>query len=75
MNFREETATRLGELSRVLAQVDRSLHAISKSSYGRCMDCDEPISLKRLETIPWASHCLGYQDRLERCEAENREAA
>lgn len=75
MRVREEHATRLGQLSHTLAQVDRSLHAISEGSYGLCADCDEPISPKRLEIIPWASYCVRCQERLERRAAEERLAA
>lgn len=75
MHMREESATHLGRRSRVLADVDRSLQAISDGSYGICADCEEPISLKRLETIPWAPRCLRCQELLERQESEERQAA
>ena len=72
MHLREENATQLGRRSRVLAELDRSLEAISGGTYGICIDCEEPISLKRLETIPWALRCIGCQ---QRCESEDRQAA
>jgi DnaK suppressor protein len=75
MHMREESASHLCRRSRVLADVDRSLQAISDGSYGICVDCEEPISLKRLETIPWAPRCLRCQEFLERQEAEERQAA
>ena len=75
MHMREESATHLGRRSRILAEVDRSLQAISEGSYGICVDCEEPISLKRLEIIPWAPRCLSCQEILERWEAEERQAA
>jgi DnaK suppressor protein len=75
MHLREENATQLGRRSRVLAQLDRSLQAMSEGTYGICIDCEEPISLKRLETIPWASRCVGCQQRIEIQEAEERRAA
>ncbi len=46
MHVRENSATHLGRRSRILAEVDRSLQAISEGSYGICVDCEEPISLK-----------------------------
>ena len=73
--LREQHATRLGQLSRTLAQVKRSLHAISEGTYGFCADCEEPISPKRLEIIPWASYCVRCQEHLERRAAEERLAA
>ena len=75
MHMREESAAHLGRRSRVLADLDRSLQAISDGSYGSCVDCEEPIGLKRLETIPWAPRCLHCQELLESWEAEERQAA
>jgi DnaK suppressor protein len=75
MNLREESASHLGRRSRVLAEIDRSLQAISEGSYGICIDCEEPISLKRLETLPWAPRCVGCQEGLERQQADEWRAA
>jgi RNA polymerase-binding transcription factor len=73
--MREESATLLGRRSHILTEVDRSLQAISEGSYGVCVDCEEPIGLKRLEGIPWTSRCLRCKELLERWEAEGRQAA
>jgi DnaK suppressor protein len=75
MNMREESASHLGRRSRVLAEIDRSLQAISDRSFGICVDCEEPISLKRLETLPWAPRCVRCQEVLERRQSEERQAA
>jgi hypothetical protein len=29
-----------------------------EGSYGTCLDCEEEISGKRLEAVPWATLCL-----------------
>jgi DnaK suppressor protein len=75
MNMREQNATQLGRRSHLLAELDRSLHAISDGAYGLCIDCEEPVSLKRLESIPWASRCIRCQQEVEYGEAEYRRAA
>ena len=75
MKMREDNATQLDRRSRLLADLDRSLHAISDGSYGLCVDCEEPVSLKRLESIPWASRCIHCQQQLEAHEYEDRRAA
>ena len=88
MNQRDAAALTVQWLSRVLSDVDAALRAMSEGVYGACVECGEPISLKRLETIPWASHCIGCQEFIERREAvqaanrlwtprfdQNREAA
>ena len=74
-DMREESATHLGRRSRVLAEINQSLQAMSDGAYGICVDCDEPISLKRLETIPWAPRCIRCQEVLEGRQAEQRWAA
>lgn len=61
MHVREESAIHLGRRSRTLAEVDRSLRAMSEGLYGICVDCEEEISLRRLETIPWAQRCVRCQ--------------
>lgn len=69
MNQRDEAAVTVQWLSRVLSDVDAALRAMPDGVYGACVECGEPISLKRLETIPWASHCIGCQEFIERHEA------
>lgn len=69
MNQRDEAALAVEWLSRNLSDVDAALRAISEGVYGACVECAEPISLKRLEPMPWASHCIGCQEFIERREA------
>jgi DnaK suppressor protein len=69
MNQRDEAALTVEWLSRVLLDVDAALRAMSEGTYGACVECGEPITLKRLDTIPWASHCIGCQKFIERREA------
>ena len=69
MNQRDEAALAVQWLSRTLSDVDAALRAMSGDMYGDCAECGEPISLKRLEAIPWASHCVGCQEFMERREA------
>lgn len=65
INRRDQTAGLVCRLSRLLAQVERSLEAICDCSYGLCVECEEPIADKRLRAIPWASHCIRCQEMLE----------
>ena len=58
---REETVTFLNTLTRTLAEVDAALMAMNEGSYGTCLECGEPIASRRLQAIPWASHCLQCQ--------------
>lgn len=34
---------------------------IRDGSYGICIQCDEPISPRRLEALPWAARCIACQ--------------
>jgi DnaK suppressor protein len=52
-----------------------ALERIEDGSFGTCLKCDEPISLKRLKVVPWAAYCLQCQEAadLEQSEAADRE--
>jgi DnaK suppressor protein len=66
MSRRDEAVTFLDTLTRTLADVDAALMAMKEGSYGTCAECDEPISSRRLQAIPWASHCIRCQEMLDR---------
>lgn len=65
MAGRDEIAIMLNRLSATLGDVQRAFQAISDGSYGICAMCDEPISTKRLQVIPWAAHCVRCQEEFE----------
>ncbi|MBU4270191.1 TraR/DksA family transcriptional regulator [Candidatus Dependentiae bacterium] len=48
-----------------LKLIDDALSRLDKSEYGVCVDCGEPISLKRLETFPYAKRCIVCQESFE----------
>lgn len=43
-------------------QIDEALQRISEGTYGVCENCDEPISEKRLQALPWALLCRNCQE-------------
>lgn len=53
--------TRLDEYKRIV----RALGMIEQGTYGICIDCDKPISEKRLQSFPNATRCLACQETLE----------
>ena len=61
MSRREEAVTYLGMLNHNLTAVDTALQAMEEGSYGTCADCGEPIAVRRLQAIPWASRCVRCQ--------------
>jgi DnaK suppressor protein len=66
MSRREEAVTFLNTLTRTLASVDAALRAMQEGSYGTCAECGEPIAIRRLHAIPWASHCIRCQETEDR---------
>ncbi len=50
----------------VLQKVDEALQRIFRGRYGTCVECGEEIEKKRLEAVPWASHCVTCQEKIEK---------
>ena len=50
----------------LLDSIDAALDRIQGGEYGRCVNCGDPIQEKRLEAVPWARHCIRFQDLVER---------
>ena len=46
-----------------LKRVDAALARMEDETYGTCVDCEEPISARRLEAIPWADRCIACEER------------
>lgn len=65
MGIRDQAVTIVDAMSRAISDIDDALRAIADGSYGICVECEEPIAPKRLQTIPWASHCIRCQEALE----------
>ncbi|MEX0940501.1 MAG: TraR/DksA C4-type zinc finger protein [Candidatus Babeliales bacterium] len=53
--------TELDEYNRIR----QALKMIEQGTYGICIDCDQPISEKRLKLYPNATRCLVCQEILE----------
>ena len=48
----------------LLREVEEALVRVKDGSYGICQECDEPISPKRLQALPWAKFCVRCQEML-----------
>jgi len=53
--------TEIEEINRI----DKALTKIEEGTYGICIDCQEPISDKRLKSYPNAARCLMCQELFE----------
>ena len=54
-----------------LLEVDEALDRIEDGTFGICEECEESISLKRLEVMPNARYCVKCQEELERAQGES----
>lgn len=49
---------------KLLREIGDALHRIETGTYGVCAECDEPISTKRLDAVPWARYCVTCQESI-----------
>ena len=49
----------------LLTEVERALERIEQGTYGKCVNCGQPIPEKRLEAIPWAARDVKCEEQLE----------
>jgi len=47
---------------KLLREVSDALLRIEQGDYGVCLGCEEPISEKRLDAVPWARYCVKCQE-------------
>ena len=52
--------------STLLRQVKTALLRVHDGTFGNCIDCDGPISPKRLVAVPWAARCIQCQEVADR---------
>lgn len=50
---------------KMIKDVDLALERMEDGEYGICMRCEEQISPKRLNAVPWASYCVTCQERVD----------
>jgi DnaK suppressor protein len=48
-----------------LRKIERALQRISTGDFGICSVCEDPIGLKRLQAVPWATNCIACQEQSE----------
>jgi len=51
--------------SGLLRQVRSALRRLHEGVFGNCLDCEEPISPRRLAAVPWALRCIQCQELAE----------
>jgi len=51
-----------------LLKIDEALRKLKEGTYGKCEDCGEEISDKRLKVIPFAIYCIDCKEKREQLE-------
>jgi DnaK suppressor protein len=52
--------------SALLRNVKSALLRVHNGSFGACIECELPISPKRLAAVPWAPRCIQCQENADR---------
>jgi DnaK suppressor protein len=71
---RELAIRNLDRESNLLRNVRGALGRIADGSYGTCLHCEEDISPKRLNAVPWTAYCIKCQEAADRHEFETVES-
>lgn len=59
---RELAIRNLDRESHLFRNVRTALRRIEEGTYGTCLHCEEDISPKRLNAVPWAPYCIKCQE-------------
>ncbi len=70
---REMAILNLDRDSHLLRNIRAALARMDEGTYGICVRCEEPISPKRLEAVPWTPFCIKCQEAADRHEREPME--
>ncbi len=71
---RELAIRNLDRESNLLRNVHSALRRVHDGSYGVCVHCEEEISPKRLNAVPWTPYCIQCQEMADRNQEEGAEA-
>ena len=50
--------------TKLLREISDALRRNENGNFGICLECEEPISAKRLEAVPWARYCVTCQEEI-----------
>jgi DnaK suppressor protein len=70
---RELAIRNLDRESVLLRNVRGALARLADGSYGTCLHCEQEISPKRLNAVPWTAFCIRCQEAADRHEFEEAE--
>jgi DnaK suppressor protein len=62
-----EMATRnLDRNASLVREIRAAIERVDRGGYGLCLECEEPISPKRLDAVAWAALCIRCQHQADR---------
>src|SRR5947199_2302755 len=70
---RELAIRNLDRESNLLRNVRSALRRIDEGTFSVCLHCEEDISPKRLNAVPWAPYCIQCQEQADRNQDEGNE--
>src|SRR5580700_11238619 len=62
---REMAMQNLHRVAALVRQLRSAMERLDDGSYGICLQCEEPISPKRLKAVPWAEFCISCQETVD----------
>ncbi len=71
---RELAIRNLDRESKLMSNVRAALARIEDGTYGVCLNCEEEISIKRLNAVPQTPYCISCQENMDRRQSENQES-
>jgi DnaK suppressor protein len=63
---RELAIAGLNRESEIRRNIEMALIRINDHSFGTCVHCDEEITRRRLEALPWTPFCIRCQEAADR---------
>ena len=65
--YNRQILLRLNDGQRLMMKdIDDALDRVKEGEYGLCIDCGDPINMKRLEVRPQARYCVDCKTDLEK---------
>ena len=71
---RELAIRNLDRESNLLRNVRSALRRLEDGTFGTCLHCEEEISPKRLNAVPWTPYCIACQEAADRAQQEGTES-
>ena len=71
---RELAIRNLDRESNLLRNVRAALRRTEDGTFGVCVHCEEEISPKRVDAVPWTPYCIDCQEQADKAQSEGQES-